>query len=165
MSPLCWFICLFLYECSVVVPARICIISTYVNKVVKRIKASQKYTECSFTAAGGCSTVQMIGRGRCGASGAGSPAGKQPAAASSQTAPAERRGAAGLRGAYFGLQDNIWTALQCCCRGDTQLFMLHFYTFWTPFWCSPSTWTPDMSSGKTESRGACSGFLLQCTGN
>lgn len=78
---------------------------------------------------------------------------------------AEGRGTAGTAAPNFGLQDNICTVLQCCCREHTRLFMLHFYIFWTSLWCSPSTWTPVMSSGGTESQAACSGFLLPCTGS
>lgn len=76
----------------------------------------------------------------------------------------------GQRLETFGTTALTWTAPKCRCRSreDPPPCALHFYSilfFWSRLWCSRSTWTPVMSSGRTESRGVCSGSPSPCTGN
>lgn len=81
---------------------------------------------------------------------------------------AERWGAAVCVALNFRLLDTSASALQCCCWKDPPLFVLHLqflFISWIQIWCSPSTLTPIMLSGKTENQGLCSGFLSPCTGN
>lgn len=72
-----------------------------------------------------------------------------------------------LRGPNFTF-GQICTTLQCCRREDALLLTLHFYSSfmsWRQLLCSALTWTPIMSSEKTEILGACSAFLWPCTGS
>lgn len=57
------------------------------------------------------------------------------------------------------------TALRCCYKPHTLLFMLLFCIFLSQLWCSPLTWTPAMSLEKTGKRAVSSAFLWPCTGN
>lgn len=94
--------------------------------------------------------------------------GEEPTGCSLHSNCARLRGEAVSVAHEFGAAGHIWTALSCCCWKDPPLFLLHFYfvlVVWIQLWCSPSTLTPVMLSGKVESRGPCSGFLSPCTGS
>lgn len=114
------------------------------------------------------SVVRRYGRrGRCGAQ-----RGKTRAAAHPVSRGTALRWADTHRQSValdFGL-GNIWTAKRCrrCCRREFRLLLQHFSSMllsWSQLWCSPSTLTPAMSSGKTERRAACSGSPWPCTVN
>lgn len=118
-----------------------------------------------------CGAVPLVNAGGAveqGPQPGGDPQPQQPPSVTRHRAG--RRVAAGSRALNFGHTGHIWTgALRCCrYREDPLPLLLHFYFipfFWRQLWCSPSTWTPVMSSGRTESRAACSGSPWPCTGS